>query len=101
MGERKMPERKSLLKKLANRANAQNSTGPRTPEGKARRAQNACKHGILARQVVVADVDGAGVTEFEQLVTSLHAQFQPRDAIEHVLVDRIASCYWRLRRAQR
>ena len=26
----------------ANRANAQNSTGPRTPEGKARVSQNAC-----------------------------------------------------------
>jgi len=85
----------------ANRENAQKSTGPRTPEGKARCAKNPCKHGILAKQVVVAHVDGADAIEFEQLLESLHNQFQPHDAIEHVLVDRVASCYWRLRRAQR
>ncbi len=96
-----MPERKTLLKQMANKANAQKSTGPRTPQGKARCARNPCKHGLLSRQVVVADVDGAGAAEFEKLLESLHAQFQPADAVEHALVDRVASCYWRLRRAQR
>jgi hypothetical protein len=33
----------------ANRLNAQESTGPRTTEGKAVVAQNAVKHGLLAR----------------------------------------------------
>ena len=41
----------------ANRANAQKSTGPRTPEGKAKVAQNALKHGLLAKQAVVAGED--------------------------------------------
>ncbi len=34
----------------ANRLNAQRSTGPRTADGKAVVAQNAAKHGLLARE---------------------------------------------------
>ena len=52
-----MPERKSLLKQLANKKNAQKSTGPKTPEGKARCGQNPRKHGILAEEVVVKGGD--------------------------------------------
>ena len=38
----------------ANAANAQNSTGPRTSEGKTRSSQNSYKHGLTAREVVIA-----------------------------------------------
>ena len=37
----------------ANAANAQHSTGPRTSEGKNRSSQNASKHGLTAREVVI------------------------------------------------
>ena len=43
----------SAAQTIANRLNAQKSTGPRTPEGKAVVSQNAVKHGLLAEQVVL------------------------------------------------
>jgi hypothetical protein len=43
----------------ANRANAQKSTGPRTPAGKAVVAQNAVKHGLSARLDVIRGEDQA------------------------------------------
>jgi hypothetical protein len=52
----------SAAQVLANRSNAQKSTGPRTPEGKAVVSQNAVKHGLLAREVVIKGEDSG---EFE------------------------------------
>ena len=43
----------SEAKIAANRHNAEKSTGPKTAEGKAIVAQNAVKHGLLARTAVI------------------------------------------------
>lgn len=43
----------------ANRQNAQRSTGPRTPQVKARASLNAVRHGLLARQSVIPEEDRA------------------------------------------
>lgn len=43
----------SQRKLLANRANAQRSTGPRTETGKAASRRNALKHGILNRSLAL------------------------------------------------
>jgi hypothetical protein len=41
----------------ANRANAAKSTGPRTPQSKARSAQNARKHGFTASTFAIEEFD--------------------------------------------
>lgn len=92
----------SQRKLEANRRNAQKSTGPRTTEGKVRARLNAVTHGILAKEAVVMKGDGAEeASEFAELVENLYTQLQPQDAVEQILIDRVAACYWRLRRAQR
>jgi hypothetical protein len=86
----------------ANRANAQQSTGPRTPEGKWRSGRNPVRHGILAREVVIGEGDGAERAEdFADLQAGLYAAHAPRDAAEQLEVENLVAAYWMLRRAFR
>jgi hypothetical protein len=80
----------------ANRVNAQKSTGPRTPEGKATVAQNAVKHGLLARTAVLHGEDWEEYTCFsEDLLNELY----PDGVMEQELANRVVDLSWRLRRA--
>ena len=83
---------------IANRRNAQKSTGPRTAEGKAVVAQNAVKHGLTGREVVVTGEDPG---EFEFYRERRLAELDPIDEIETDLAERIVSLSWRLKRAER
>ncbi len=86
----------------ANRRNAAHSTGPRTEEGKQIVSQNALKHGLLAREVVVSVGDGAeNRQEFDAMLLDLKDYFAPQGVLEEILVEKIAVAYWRLRRAHR
>ena len=59
----------------ANRRNAEKSTGPRTPDGKARASQNSLKHGLTAEQVVLPSED----TEvFDHHAESLRRHLDPQ-----------------------
>ena len=84
----------------ANRRNAQKSTGPRTPTGRAVSKMNALKHGILSRQVLVESLH---YRESRQELETLHQRFwddlQPDGPVEEMLVDQIVTAHWRLRRA--
>ena len=82
----------------ANRRNAEHSTKPRTPEGKAAVAQNAIKHGLLAREVVM---DFEDRDEFEAFQEGLLADLAPEGEAEVLLADRIVAAAWRLRRLGR
>ena len=82
----------------ANRRNAEKSTGPRTPEGKAVVAQNAVKHGLWARQAVLKDEDPQ---EFELHRTRMLQSLAPDGPEEEALAERIVALWWRLKRAER
>jgi hypothetical protein len=82
----------------ANRLNAQKSTGPRTPEGKAVVAQNAVKHGLLAQEVVIKGEDR---DQFARWREGMLAELAPAGDVESELAERIVGLFWRLRRAER
>jgi hypothetical protein len=59
------PKRPLSERRLAaNRANAQKSTGPRTPQGKRRSALNATRHGILSQVLHLPEEEMAAYDEF-------------------------------------
>jgi hypothetical protein len=81
----------------ANAANAQFSTGPRTSEGKSRSSQNASKHGLTAREVVIAP----GEQEvFDALLAGLETDVQPQGAIQQTLFNQLVAAAWNLRRVR-
>lgn len=93
---------------LANRRNAQESTGPRSPEGKNAVSQNAVKHGLTASQD--ARLGGASWSqviglesqaEFELYRDRMLGELAPASPMGSMLAERIVSLSWRLKRAGR
>jgi hypothetical protein len=81
----------------ANRINAQNSTGPKTPEGKRRSSLNARRHSLTGK-VHIATPDEAAV--YDAHCRSYHEALAPVGPIESDLVQEIAEDRWRLKRAR-
>jgi len=82
----------------ANRRNAGKSTGPRTTQGKAAVAQNAIKHGLLARRNLIT---GEDPQEFDLLRQEILGELTPVGRMETVLAERVVSLTWRIQRAER
>jgi hypothetical protein len=82
----------------ANRANAQHSTGPVTSEGKSRVAQNALRHGLTARRLVVRDDERE---DFDALSASLLEELAPQGALENLTFEELLHAAWNLRRFRR
>jgi hypothetical protein len=79
----------------ANRQNAQKSTGPKTPEGKAAVSQNAVTHGLTAEN---ACINGEDMDEFDETRQSFEDQFKPVGPLQTLLVQQIVMAAWRLGR---
>ncbi len=86
----------------SNKKNALVSTGPVTSEGKAIVAQNAVKHGIFAKDMIITAGDGKeDAREYQELLDGLILSLHPSGQMECLLVEKIAADYWRLRRVLR
>ena len=78
----------SEKKLAANRANAAHSTGPRSPEGKARSAQNARKHQFTGSTFAVVRLED--LQEVARLRDDLIALYQPVNSQELFALERVA-----------
>jgi hypothetical protein len=81
----------------ANRNNAKHAHGPTSPGGKHRSSQNALRHGLTGRVVVLPTEDMEAYQKFsKELVDSLH----PETPMETQFAQSIADTQWRLNRAR-
>lgn len=86
-------------KLAANRANALKSSGPKTPEGRAKCAAaraNALIHGLRAKSVVIA---GESEPRFLTLLNAYIETHRPLTEPENEAVFQMAAAIWRQRRA--
>jgi hypothetical protein len=82
-------------RQTANQANAQHSTGPKTPDGKAAVAQNAISLGLFSSRDLVRPEEQS---EYDELRASLESHLRPATAMERTHAMEILHAAWRLRR---
>jgi hypothetical protein len=80
----------------ANRANAQLSTGPRSPEGKARSSQNAQRSGLFA---AVENLVPPLRARYQEFLSRYQAEFSPATDRERELLAQLALAAFRCDRA--
>jgi hypothetical protein len=93
-------EQSMLTKKeklaLRNFANAQYSTGPKTPEGKARTSMNALKHGLAGQTILLPSEHAADLQRFQK---EYFDELRPKGVLERQLTQTLADLGWALNRA--
>src|SRR4051794_10089299 len=77
----------------AARRNGALSRGPATPDGKARSAQNALKHGLRSAEFGLLPDEDADA--WEAHLAAVRATYRPEDPVEVHLVEGIAVAQWR------
>jgi len=81
-----------------NRQNAQKSSGPRTPAGKARSSQNAVKTGLYSATALLPTEDAE---EYRAHAESYAVSLKPQDPVQADLVKILSDNVWCLRRIRR
>ena len=82
---------------LANQANALHSTGPRTPEGKARAARNNTRHGLTLGVLIIEDHERHA---HAALAAELREQVCPGSNLEEEAFRQLLDGAWRLQKVQ-
>lgn len=85
----------SDLQIAANQQNAQNSTGPKSQSARQRTRNNAVKHGIFSRQLLIT---GEDPEELAALQSDVGMALAPEGVFEEMFVGQIIGDMWRLRR---
>ena len=82
----------------ANRANAEQSSGPTTPQGKAKSSKNRLSWGFCSSMTIMPGEDPLA---FKGLLSDLTAHHQPANVTEQILVEKMAQDQWLSLRAFR
>ena len=80
---------------IANRRNAQKSTGPKSQKGKAKASKNSVKHGILAKKTIISSENKQ---EFDLFKSKIFEELIPQSPMESILVQRVVDLSWQLKR---
>lgn len=74
----------------------QTKGGPKTEQGKSVSKFNALKHGLLSKEVLIDGEDQEILNDFGNAIKE---ELKPVGPMEEMMVDRVISGFWRLRRA--
>ncbi len=85
----------SRQKRKIARTNGAKSAGTKSPEGLHKSSQNALRHGLTAKTLVLSN---ESQSKFDELLDSFIQKFLPQDAVELELVTEMVAARWRLRR---
>jgi hypothetical protein len=88
----------TLAQALANKTNAQLSTGPKTEAGKAAVSQNATSHGLSSTRFFFLPHENP--EEFAALLVALEEEHEPQTPTEKFLVTEMARAQWKLTRIE-
>ncbi len=85
---------------LANQANSQKSTGPRTPQGQATAATNSLRHGLTAASTTLFNTKPEEREQYFQLQATLREECLPSGTTEELLFEQYTYASFQSLRAQ-